>query len=437
MTGPAETVMNAPVTTLRTAAESELSAQFVDARPEGAASIRQRAFDRAEKAGLPHRRIEAWHYTDLRAKMRRAEAPAPHAAIAAPAMPLGDGLATALFVNGWRQGALPSLPGSTILGLAEALAANDAATMALIGKAFDTTEDAVSNLNTAFMTDGLVIRVPAGITVETPFHVAFETVLAQAAAMTTRVIVELGAGASLTLVESHRGPDGIAYQTNTMLEVSLGEGAMIEHVRVNAAGKAAQVLSTMTASVGADATLRSTGVSFGGSLARTQIMALVHGDDARVDIGGATLINGSQHADNTLLLIHDALRGESRETFKTVVDDEATGVFQGKIVVKAHAQKTDGRMSSNALLLGETAAMHAKPELEIFADDVQCAHGATAGALDHDLLFYLMARGLPRKEAEALMIQAFCGEAIERVSHEGLRQALAGLVGERVGTRIA
>jgi Fe-S cluster assembly protein SufD len=249
------------------------------------------------------------------------------------------------------------------------------------------------------------------------------------------VAVELGEGASLTLVETYRGPDGIAYQTNAVVEIVLAEGATLHHVRVNAGGDRSQAVSVLASSVAKEATLNSLSVVTGGQLARHQVFSNVHGDDAKVNVGGVTLVKGTQHADTTLLVVHDALRGESRETFKTVVDDEATGVFQGKIVVRQDAQKTDGKMSSNALLLGETAAMHAKPELEIFADDVVCAHGATAGALDHDLLFYLMSRGLPRAEAEALMIQAFCGEAIEMVEHEGLKDALNGLVEKWVQAR--
>jgi Fe-S cluster assembly protein SufD len=140
------------------------------------------------------------------------------------------------------------------------------------------------------------------------------------------------------------------------------------------------------------------------------------------------MINGREHADTTLVVEHAAPHCESRELFKTVIDGEATGVFQGKIIVQQKAQKTDGRMMSAALLLSEGGAMNNKPELEIFADDVQCGHGATCGQLDEDLLFYLMARGLPKAEAESLLVQAFLGEAIETVEHEGVREALIGTV---------
>ena len=148
------------------------------------------------------------------------------------------------------------------------------------------------------------------------------------------------------------------------------------------------------------------------------------GEDTVANIRGATLIKGRQHADTTLLATHIARNCQSREVFKSVLDGEAHGVFQGRIVVRPGAQKTDAKMMTRALLLSERAEADNKPELEIFADDVQCGHGATAGALDGDLKFYLMARGVPEAEAEALLIQAFLGEAIEGVEHAGLREAL-------------
>lgn len=426
---------NMGVTLMKTAAETALASQFVEVadRLPGAAESRLAAIARFAATGLPHRRIEAWHYTDLRSLMRRAEPPAP-AGGSAEAWPLATGLATVTFTNGWRTSSLPSLSGATIEGLADVLTAGGSATLA-DPHALDLAGEPAAQLNTAFVSDGAVIRVTAGMAVGTPLHLAFETTAGQPAAAFTRVLVSVGEGASLTLVETHRGPAGTGYQTNAMVEIALAKGAKIEHLRINAAGDKAQTISTLTASVAADAGLNSLGLTTGSALARHQVFARVHGDDAKVSVGGITLIKGEQHADTTLLLEHAALRGESRETFKTVVDGEATGVFQGKIVVKAEAQKTDGRMSSNALLLGDSARMLAKPELEIFADDVQCAHGATAGALNSDLLFYLMSRGLPRAEAEALMIIAFAGEAIEMVTDERLKDALNALVAEWVGAR--
>jgi len=212
------------------------------------------------------------------------------------------------------------------------------------------------------------------------------------------------------------------------VEMIAGDRSNVQHVRLNAEGDKALALSTLAVKVGGHATFNSINVVAGAATSRHQVYAILDGEHTNLRVNGASMLKGSQHADSTLVVEHNALHCESRELFKTVVDDEATGVFQGKIIVPHHAQKTDGRMMSAALLLGENAAMNNKPELEIFADDVQCAHGATCGQLDEDLLFYLMARGLPKKEAESLLVQAFLGEAIEFVENESAREALIGTV---------
>jgi Fe-S cluster assembly protein SufD len=199
-------------------------------------------------------------------------------------------------------------------------------------------------------------------------------------------------------------------------------------VRLNAEGDQAIALSTFAAKLGADVTLSSINVVPSSAASRHQVFTLFDGENSTAQINGATMLKGRQHGDTTLMVEHGAPHCESRELFKTVLDGEATGVFQGKIIVPPHAQKTDGRMMSAALLLSEGSAMNNKPELEIFADDVQCAHGATCGQLDEDLLFYLMARGLPKNEAERLLVQAFLGEAIEFVENDDLREALVQVV---------
>ena len=171
-------------------------------------------------------------------------------------------------------------------------------------------------------------------------------------------------------------------------------------------------------------------LAIGAATARHQILARFIGEEAKLNLAGVTMLDGARHADATLVVDHAVPGGQSRELFKTVVDDRAAGVFQGKIIVRPHAQKTDGKMMSAALLLSEDASMSNKPELEIFADDVQCGHGATCGALDKNLLFYLMARGIPRGEAQAILIRSFLGEAVELVSDVSLQEALLGLVDE-------
>jgi Fe-S cluster assembly protein SufD len=424
--------MNAPVTNLKTAAETELSKLFASAHPKGAESLRTQAFARVEAAGLPHRRIEAWHYTDLRAMMRSAAplSPAPSADWASKRpWSLVKGDSVFAFVDGWlvKSPALPT--GMTVTSLAD-----DAAKVAgSVNRGVDLAGDIVTSLNTAFMTGGLLIEVAGGVQLKEPISLAFETT--DATASYARIVVSVADGASLTLIETHRGKSGAAAQENTVIEFNLGKDASVEHIRVNAADRTAQTLSTVAASVAEGATFNTLSFTSGAALSRHQVFTRVHGNDATVGVRGVTLLRGTQHADTTLVTEHDALNGTGRKLFKTIVDDEARGVFQGKIIVKQHAQKTDGKMASNALLLGEHASMHCKPELEIFADDVVCGHGATVGALDDDLLFYLRSRGIARKEAEALMIMAFAGDALEHVSHEGLREALVALTAEWLAAR--
>jgi Fe-S cluster assembly protein SufD len=424
--------MNAPVTNLKTAAETELSKLFASAKPRGAEALRTQAFARVEAAGLPHRRIEAWHYTDLRAMMRSAAplSPAPSVDWASKRpWSLVDHDAVFAFVDGWLVTS-PVLPkGVTVTSLAD-----DASAVAdSLNRGVDLSGDIVTSLNTAFMTGGLLIEVAAGVAVKDPISLAFETT--DATASYARIVVSVAEGASLTLIETHRGKSGAAAQENTVIEFTLDKGASVEHVRVNTADKTAQTLSTLAASVAEKATFNTLSFTSGAALSRHQVFTRVHGNDATVGVRGVTLLRGTQHADTTLVTEHDALNGTGRKLFKTIVDDEARGVFQGKIIVKQHAQKTDGKMASNALLLGEHSSMHCKPELEIFADDVVCGHGATVGALDDDLLFYLRSRGIARKEAEALMIMAFAGDALEHVSHNGLQEALVKLTADWLAAR--
>ncbi len=416
--------MSTAVTPLKTAAELEIAKLFAAARPAGADSARAAAFARVEESGLPHRRIEAWHYTDLRALMRQAAplAPAPSAAQSArPPWSLVQHDDVFVFVDGWLV-KTPKLPSGVV---ATTLEAEASAFANMLNRGVDLTGDIVTSLNTAFMTGGMAINVATGVQVTEPLSFAFETT--GATASHARVVVNVADNAALTVIETHRGAADLAAQTNTVMEFTLGKGARVEHIRVNGADITSQTLSTVAASVAAEADFSTLSFTTGAALSRHQVFVRVHGDDAKVGVRGVNLLRGTQHADSTLVVEHDALNGISRELFKTVVDDEARGVFQGKIIVKPHAQKTDGQMASNALLLGENASMHGKPELEIFADDVVCAHGATVGALDDTLLFYLMSRGIQRKEAEALMIQAFAGASLEDVSHEGLREALVDM----------
>ncbi|MCC7348290.1 MAG: Fe-S cluster assembly protein SufD [Variibacter sp.] len=394
------------------------------------ARARDRAFDLLKARGLPNRRVEEWKYTDLRAVMR--ELPEPFdahtrelvdaAAKMQPAVAVPPSTSF-LFVNG-RDCSSGGEQGIEWDRLQEGHAPAPSLAQALARKR-SYADDAAVALNTAFMSDTTLLRVPAGVKLAKPVHLQFSEIGEQPFATYPRVLVVVEAGASATIVETHDGPDGVAYQTNALIEIELGAGARVEHVQVNTAGDQAVALSTLGVWLGEGAELSSLAFATGGAVTRNQVFATFAGAGAKASIRGATLLRGRQHVDNTLIVDHAKGGGESRELFKTVLDDQSRGVFQGKIIVRPDAQKTDGKMAAHALLLSEEAEADAKPELEIFADDVVCGHGATAGALDDELLFYLRARGIPKKEAEALMVQAFVGEAIEPVENEAVRDALA------------
>jgi Fe-S cluster assembly protein SufD len=430
--------VNAEITPIKTAAETALAQAFLLAREtlpgnDAIAAQRAAAFDLFAKEGLPHRRIEEWKYTDLRALMRDAKplAVPPDAAAKARAMGagklLGDVEARRLvFVDGAFVAELSDIaalePGLEVGSLADGLASTAPLLAAHLGKLAPAGDVAVA-LNTALMGDGAVIRIAAGSTIERPLHLLFVGSEKPAASF-VRSLVVVEAGARAMLIESHEGPSGSDYQVNAALELFVGDQAHVDHVKIIAEGADALHVSTLAAAIGAHARFNAFTFTAGGAVVRNQLFLRFDGEGTVAGIRGATLLKGHQHADTTLIANHIARDCQSREVFKSVLDDEAHGVFQGRIVVHRHAQKTDAKMMTRALLLSERAEADNKPELEIFADDVQCGHGATAGALDGDLKFYLMARGIPAAEAEALLIQAFLGEAIEGIEHAGLREAL-------------
>jgi Fe-S cluster assembly protein SufD len=442
--------MNVEVRPIKTAAETALAASFTAARRvlpgSGAvAALREDAFRRFETEGLPHRRVEEWKYTDLRALMREARplAGAPDVAAKARA---GDALAMLaaidarriVFVDGAFVPELSDLdglePGLSIRSTARVLAAGDPQLAAHLGNVVPSDDVAVA-LNTAFMGDGAVIHVAPGATLARPLHLAFVNAGSEGAAVFVRSLAVIEKGARAMLVESHLGSTAGEDQVNAVLELEVGDGAHVDHVKITGEGAGALHVSTLMAAVGAHARFNEFLFTTGGGVVRNQVFVRFAGEGTVAGIRGASLLKGRQHADTTLVADHAVADCTSREVFKSVLDEEGRNVFQGKIIVRPRAQKTDAKMATHALLLSETAEADNKPELEIFADDVQCGHGATSGDLDEDLLFYLKARGIPAKEAEALLIQAFVGEAVEGIEHAGLRDALMEQVAAWLETR--
>ncbi len=194
-------------------------------------------------------------------------------------------------------------------------------------------------------------------------------------------------------------------------------------------------LGSLIVALAREAELASFALAAGSAVARNQLFVTVAGEGTKVLLSGASLLAGRRHSDTTLVVDHAKPGGESRELFHSVLDGASRAVFQGKIIVRPGAQKTDGRMMSRAIMLSDEAEIDNKPELEIFADDVQCAHGATCGELDEDLLFYLKARGIPQAEAQAILLEAFVGEAVETVANETLRASLMGIARAWLGGR--
>jgi Fe-S cluster assembly protein SufD len=394
--------------------------------------LRRQAFDAYESTGLPHRRIEEWKYTDLRMLMREVFSLAP-----APDAKTLKNAETALKrhkVRGTRQLVLvdgvfaPKLSdtgdlekGLVLRSLREVLEAGDAALQAQLFS-FDNSNPMVA-LNSAMATDGVVIEIADGTVLTQPLHVVHIAGGTAPAAMFTRSMLRLGKDAGVTLVESYIAADGAkTYQAHDSLIVAIGDNSRLDQVRLVEDPREAVNISSAVITLGAHAHFNTFGMTSGAAVSRYQATIAFAGEGSRVETNGVNLLNGKQHADTTLFMDHAVPNCASREVFRAVADDRAHSVFQGRIIVRPDAQKTDAKMMTRALLLSDEAEADNKPELEIFADDVTCGHGATTGALDESLLFYLRARGLSAKEAQALLIQAFVGEAIESIVNDTLRE---------------
>jgi Fe-S cluster assembly protein SufD len=396
------------------------------------AEARSAAFEAYDRVGLPHRRIEDWKYTDLRALMREVLplAPVPDAAAlkrAAAAVKLQaiKGARPLVLVDGVFVPKLSEVggleKGLTVRTLRDVLEAGDATLQAQL-LAPDNDNPMVA-LNSAMMTDGVVIDIASGVVLKQPLQVIHVATGATPAAMFTRSLLKLGKDAGVTLVESYIAADGAkTYQVHDSLVVTIGDNSRLDQVRLVEDSREAFNISSAVVTLGAHAHFNTFCMTSGAAVSRYQATIAFAGEGSRVETNGVNLLNGRQHADTTLFMDHAVPNCASREVFRAVADDRGHSVFQGRIIVRPDAQKTDAKMMTRALLLSDDAEADNKPELEIFADDVTCGHGATTGALDESLLFYLRARGLSEKEAQALLIQAFVGEAIESIANDDLRE---------------
>jgi FeS assembly protein SufD len=410
------------------------------------ADLRAKAIDAYGALGLPHRRVEAWKYTDLRSRLTEALPLARESGVTVTEAELTQALSAEIaalpayrlvIVEGELRVDLSDLvglkaAGAEVVSITEALQKPPRWLKQALGKINPQDRDPVVALNLALMSGGVGLRIGKGVTLDKPIHL-IHLDGGEPASVITRSVVLVEERASLDLLESYGSLGGSEFQRNAVTEVEVGDKASLNHIKLQREGKAAFHLVTWLVKLDADANYQAFQFSTGGALSRSQIYAVFAGEGSSLDVSGALLMRGRQHCDTTLLVEHRVPRCTSRELFKAVLDNEARGVFQGKIIVSPGAQKTDGKQMAQGLLLSETAEFDSKPELEIFADDVVCGHGSTSGQIDEDLLFYLEARGIPEREARALLIQAFVGEAVERIEHEGLREALHKASAEWLG----
>ncbi len=401
----------------RTPAETALIEAFEErvADLPGNEAVVHRRDDAIErlKAGLPTRRLEAWHYTDLRRLLTRVPSYDP-SLLAKPLPVLLEGSTVLPILNGVAAEA-PKLKGVKVVRLEEKLADGSFA-QALTT---DDPADVIGPLNAAFVADGWYLDIAEGAEIAAPIELQNVHAGGQAH---VRLPVNAGAGARATIVERQSGSEEALVSSVSHLVV--GEDAEIVWIILQEQPEGTTHFGQFNAWIGKGAKLTLFVMNAGGKLVRQEIRVDARDEDAEFQLRGINLLSGDSHTDVTMVLDHSAPCTTSAEVIRNVVTGRARGVFQGQIRVDRNAQKTDAKMSCNTLLLSDDGEFSAKPELEIFADDVACGHGATVSEIDRNHLFYLMARGVPEKEARGLLVKAFVAEIIEELDDENMVAAL-------------
>ena len=390
-------------------------------------ALRESAAGHLAENGLPSRRVEAWKYTNL-APLAESPLCAPDADAPVPELPQIEGAHRLVFVGGRYRADLSDgdLPG--VSALAGALDRQDDWLADNLGRIAKPNGHAVVNANTAFMNDGCVLRLAEGATLSKPLHLVFASAGSgeKVAAHHPRMLIVAGKDSRAEIVESHLGAS--AYWANPVAEIEIGERAHISHVKVQADSLEATHLAYTRAVIAAGGRYDSFVMTTGAALSRSEIDVVLDGEDAKCRLNGVYLLRGNQHSDIATFIDHAKPRCDSDEAYKGVLDGNSRGIFQGKIHVAPDAQQTNGNQLSRAILLSDGAEMNAKPELEIYADDVKCSHGATTGELDDDAMFYLRARGIPEDTARQLLVRAFIGEIVDEIETPGTRNYLEKLV---------
>jgi len=410
------------------------------------AEYREACKTRFEAVGLPTTKDEEFKYLPLQ-RLDAAFTPAYGATIdpnEAASVPLGDlDAITLTFVNGEYAPELSNVSGlpngARVLSLRDALEAHEGLVMrhlskvaTLEGKLGSTNDERFTWLNGAFLSEGAFVFLAKGVVVEAPIHLRFLSRPDHGAfAAHPRILIVLEEGAQVKVVESHTSlagspnPEGsTAYFTNVVDEVHLGANAILEHIKFQNEDASAVHIANMYSHQEGGSTFTSTNVCFGGAIGRSDVNAFVAGEHCETWLNGAYFGTGSQIIDNHTRIDHAKPNCHSFEVYKGVLADTSVGVFNGKIFVYEDAQKTDAKQTNQALLLSSQASINTKPQLEIFADDVKCTHGATVGQIGEEQLFYLRSRGIPEPLARKLLVYAFVAESLEKITIDAVRESL-------------
>ncbi len=425
--------MSAPMATDYAAAFARLARPQ---EPQWLQAIRESAMERFLELGFPTLRQEEWKYTKVefaRKKTFEAASPSSNGLTADQLAQLTFGnleCARLVFVNGHYSRELSSLRELSsqirVQSLAEALQENPERLKPHLARYAGYQDHAFVALNTAFLQDGAFVHVPEGKRIQQPIHLLFvSTAPGEATASHPRNLIVVDDNSQATILESYVGLGPGSYFTNLVTEIEVGENANLDHYKLKLEGEEAFHIATLQIHQGRSSKVRTFDVTLGGGLTRNEVNGVLDGEGAECALDGLYLASGGQHVDNHTRLEHAKPHCDSREVYKGILDGRATGVFHGRIVVQPAAQKTDSKQTNNNLLLSDDAVINTTPQLEIYADDVKCTHGATVGQLDEDALFYLRSRGIGATTARSLLIYAFATQVTEGIRVEAARAAVS------------
>ncbi len=406
--------------------------------------IREEAITRFKEIGFPTRRDEDWKYTNVAPIAKARFVPSwecrngrqPVAGVTASTAK-SSGWVELAFVGGDFAPALSSVPelppGARVMSLASALVQDDDLVQPHLARYADLRDNGFIALNTAFIRDGAFIYVPEGVTLDATVHVLFSASAGDEATIShPRNLIVLAEGSSAAVMESYEGPGQGPYFTNVVTEVVLGPGARLDYYRLQREGREAYHVSATRVDQGRDSRFTSFYMDLGGRLGRNDLKVSLGGEGGSCSLNGLYLIGDHQHIDNHTTVDHQSSFTPSRQLYKGILDGHSRAVFNGKVIARRGTHQVDARQTNKNLLLSEYSQVNTKPQLEIFADDVKCTHGATVGQLDEEAVFYLSSRGIGREAARLLLTYGFAQDVLSQVESDEIRRLLDGLVQERL-----